>query len=233
MRYKAVFFDRDGTLTHRNPETQARADAAIRGWGGEPEELCYDEHIGLMERAAEGRDPWYRDVPDEIQFWKRFYSLQLQRFHVREKIQERAEELFQILWLKDKSVYPEVVEVLEYFQSRGYKMGVISDTSPSLQLTLEAVGLAKYFTTFTASSLVGAYKPDPIIFNAALNAQGVSAMESLYVDDYDLEADGARALGFTAFLIDREGKQRGEWAIRSLKEMVAFVESMDVARSNP
>lgn len=31
----------------------------------------------------------------------------------------------------------------------------------------------KYFTSFTASSLVGAGKPSPIIFNAALEAQGI------------------------------------------------------------
>lgn len=55
----------------------------------------------------------------------------------------------------------------------------------------------------TASSLVGAGKPSPIIFNAALNAQGVTAQESIYVDDYKREADGAREQGFTSFLIDR------------------------------
>ncbi len=38
-------------------------------------------------------------------------------------------------------------------------MGVISDTSPSLEYTLQQLGIAKYFTSFTASSLVGAGKP--------------------------------------------------------------------------
>lgn len=64
----------------------------------------------------------------------------------------------------------------------------------------------KYFTSFTASSLVGAGKPSPIIFNAALEAQGVLALESLYVVDCKREADGAREQGFTSFLIDRSGE---------------------------
>jgi HAD superfamily hydrolase (TIGR01509 family) len=132
--------------------------------------------------------------------------------------------MHQMTWLKSKAVYPEVVEVLKYFKARGFRMGVISDTSPSLQLTLEAVGLNKYFTSFTASSLVGAGKPSPIIFNAALHAQNVSAAESLYVDDYDVEADGAREQGFTSFLIDRDNQHTGQWFIKSLKEMVDFVE---------
>ena len=103
-------------------------------------------------------------------------------------------------------------------------MGVISDTSPSLEYTLKKLGISEYFSSFTASSLVGASKPSPIIFNAALDSLGVGAEESIYVDDYPPEADGARALGFTSFLIDRKGEERGEWVIRSLKELIDFVE---------
>ncbi len=103
-------------------------------------------------------------------------------------------------------------------------MGVISDTSPSLEYTLQQLGIAKYFTSFTASSLVGAGKPSPVIFNAALNAQGVSARESLYVDDYKPEADGAREQGFTSFLIDRDGKNDGKWSIQSLRQLIEFAE---------
>jgi FMN phosphatase YigB (HAD superfamily) len=43
------------------------------------------------------------------------------------------------------------------------------------------------------------------------------------VDDYNVEADGARDLGFTSFLIDRNGSSNDEWAINSLTKMVEFV----------
>lgn len=76
----------------------------------------------------------------------------------------------------------------------------------------------------TASSLVGAGKPSPIIFNAALNAQGVTAQESIYVDDYKREADGAREQGFTSFLIDRKGYNTDKWSIQYLKQLIDFVE---------
>lgn len=104
-------------------------------------------------------------------------------------------------------------------------MGVISDTSPSLEYTLQQLGIAKYFTSFTASSIVGAGKPSPIIFNAALKAQGVSAEESIYVDDYKPEADGAREQGFTSFLIDRTGCPADKWDINSLTQLIDFSES--------
>lgn len=114
--------------------------------------------------------------------------------------------------------------MLEYFRSHGYKMGVISDTSPSLEYTLQQLGIAKYFTSFTASSLVSAGKPSPIIFNAALAAGGVTADESLYVDAYKPEADGARELGFTSFPIDRSSESKDKWTMTNLKEPVEFVE---------
>ena len=98
--------------------------------------------------------------------------------------------MFDELWCnRDRLPYPETVGVLEYFKGHGYKMGVISDTYPSLELTLRQLGLDKYFTSFTASSIIGLYKPSPVIFGAALAAQDVTAAESLYVDDCDEEAD--------------------------------------------
>ncbi len=72
---------------------------------------------------------------------------------------------------------------------------------------------------------MGAEKPDPIIFNAALEAQGVTAEESLYVDDYRPEAEGAREQGFTSFLLDRQGiEPEDPFTIGNLRELVNFVE---------
>ena len=104
-------------------------------------------------------------------------------------------------------------------------MGVISDCPPSLEPTLQSCGIHHYFSSFTASSIVGAEKPSPIIFNAALRALGVSARESIYVDDCAAEADGAREQGFTAFLIDRSGSGGDSpWTITSLLQLIDFVE---------
>ena len=181
--------------------------------------------MSLFNLASEGKKPWYKTVDDEKEFFKRFYRHLLIGENVKENLDGRANFLFNELWCNgDRALFPETVEVLEYFYKNGYKMGVISDTSPSLEYTLQQLGIAKYFTSFTASSLVGAGKPSPIIFNAALNAQGVLAQESLYVDDYKPEADGAREQGFTSFLIDRSGNNTDKWSIQSLKQLIDFVE---------
>ena len=226
MKYKAIFFDRDNTLTYYYPEKIKWQNEIISAWSGKPLDLPYEKTMVLFDRAAEGKKPWYKNVEDERAFFRRYYRYLLISEGVEDSIEERTELLLRELWCNnDRLLFPDTVEVLDYFFRRGYKMGVISDTSPSLEYTLQQLGIAGYFSSFIASSIVGASKPSPIIFNAALDSLGVTAKESIYVDDYSPEADGARALGFTSFLIDRKGEKCGKWTIRSLKELIGFVET--------
>ena len=228
MKHKAIFFDRDGTLTYFCPEKELWRNRIISEWSGHSFELPYDKMMNFFNLASEGKKPWYKTVDDEKEFFKRFYRYLLMGEGVEEDLESRAQFLFDELWCNgDRALFPETLAVLEYFYKNGYKIGVISDTSPSLEYTLQQLGIAKYFTSFTASSLVGAGKPSPIIFNAALAAQGVSAQESIYVDDYKAEADGAREQGFTSFLIDRSGDNADKWSIQNLKQLIDFVENLE------
>ena len=224
-KYKAVFFDRDGTLTYFTEEKEAWRNRQITEWSGKPFELPYEKMMKLYQLASEGRKPWYKTLENEREFFKRYYYHLLIGEGITEDIKTKAELLFNELWCNgDRTLFPETTEVLEYFKNGGYKLGVISDTSPSLEFTLQQLDIAKYFTSFTASSLVGAGKPSPIIFNAALNAQGVQACESIYVDDCREEADGAREQGFTSFYLDRSGKNKDDRTIQNLKQLIDFVE---------
>lgn len=228
MRFRAVFFDRDNTLTYYNPGKVRWQNETVSSWSGKPLDLPYEKPLELFARAAEGRKPWYKNVEDEKAFFRRYYQYLLIGEGVKEKTEERAELLFRELWCNnDRLLFPESTEVLDYFRRHGYKMGVISDTSPSLEYSLQQLGIAEYFSSFTASSLVGAGKPSPAIFSAALDSLGVTAEESIYVDDYPPEADGARALGFTSFLIDRKADHPGAWTITNLRQLVDFAESVE------
>ncbi|MBQ4562352.1 MAG: HAD family hydrolase [Clostridia bacterium] len=227
MKYKAIFFDRDGTLTYFNKEKELWRDGTIQEWSGKPFELPYEKMMYLFSLASEGKRPWYKNVDDEKEFFKKYYRYLLINEGITEDTEAKSLLLFNELWCNnDRILYPEVTEVLGYFCNRGYKMGVISDTSPSLEYTLQQLGVNKYFTAFTASSLVGVGKPSPIIYNAALNSLGVSAQESIYVDDCMIEAEGAAKLGFTAFYIDRSGENKDKTSIKSLRELIDFVENL-------
>ena len=215
--FTAAFFDRDHTLLHGDPAAKRARTELIERWSGKP--LVPAE--GLFDKLYNNRQ--LMTVENEIALWRAYFAELLRLQGITEQISSRADELFDAFWLKGGMVYPEVVTVLDWFAARGYRMGVISDTFPSLRLTLEAVGLDKYFDCFVCSDQVGVMKPEPLIYQTALNLLGVSAEESLYVDDYDVEADGARALGFTAFHICRGEEVKSDWDIASLSEMVEFM----------
>lgn len=227
MKYKAIFFDRDGTLVRGDPEWTRFRNQCLEQWSGREFDSSYDYFMRMFEKVRTGDFPFapYKTVEQELDFFRQWYLYVFEDMGITEKTAERADMLVEKLWYLKKHPYPETVDVLEYFKGKGYRMGVISDCPPSLEMTLQNCGLHGYFTSFTASSLVGAGKPDPAIFNAALEAQGVTAEESLYVDDHPPEADGAREQGFTSFLIDRgQSQPDSAWTIRNLRELVNFVE---------
>ena len=227
MRFKAIFFDRDGTLVRGDPEWTRFRNQNLEQWSGRKFDDSYDYFMKFFQKVLAGGFPFvpYHTVDQELAFFRQWYLYVFEEMGITEHTDERADLLVEKLWYLKKHPYPETVDVLEYFKNKGYKMGVISDCPPSLELTLEGCGLRRYFTSFTASSLVGAGKPDPAIYQAALAAQGVAAEESLYVDDCPPEADGARALGFASFLLDRsESQPESEWRIHNLRELVNFVE---------
>lgn len=226
MKFKAIFFDRDGTLTFNDPEWEELRKNKLEEWSGKPFDTSYEFFMKIFQKVMSGGFHFapYKSIEQEMLFFRQWFLFAFEDIGITEKVQERADFLTEHLWYLKKQLWPETIEVLEYFKGKGYKMGVISDSPPSLELTLQNCGIHKYFTSFTASSLVEAGKPNPIIFNAALKAQGVFAEESLYVDDYYVEADGAREQRFTSFLIDRSGENQSEWTITNLKQIIDFVE---------
>lgn len=68
MKYKAIFFDRDGTLTYFTKEKEAWRDGQISTWSGKPFDLPYEKMMKLFHKASEGKKPWYKTLEDERNF---------------------------------------------------------------------------------------------------------------------------------------------------------------------
>lgn len=90
-----------------------------------------------------------------------------------------------------------------------YRLSVISNTfyPPLVLEKLERVGLGRRFAQVVTSAELGIRKPDPRIFAHALGRLGVRPDRAVFVGD-SLETDylGARAAGWTAYLVDPAGR---------------------------
>ncbi len=124
-------------------------------------------------------------------------------------------------------LYPDAPEALEQLRSRGYRMGIVSNWDWYLPDLCRALGLDQYVDFIVVSARVGAEKPHPAIFRAALDqAQAPPERVAHVGDNPEADVRGAQQIGITAVLIDRHGLYDGVDVpvIRSLTELPDLLE---------
>ena len=100
-------------------------------------------------------------------------------------------------------LYPEAPDVLEQLQPR-FELAVSSNFDGRLRFILQHLGISKYFVHIFISSELGADKPDPEIFQRALEIMHLNASEVLEVgDDPERDWKAAKAAGLMVFRLDR------------------------------
>jgi FMN phosphatase YigB (HAD superfamily) len=116
--------------------------------------------------------------------------------------------------------YEDAGPVLDELRGMGLRLVCVSNWDCDLPAVLERVGLADRFDAVVASALAGSRKPDPAIFERALELADCAREEALHVGDSADDVEGARAAGIAVLLIDREG---GAGDIASLREVPSAV----------
>lgn len=128
------------------------------------------------------------------------------------------EEVFEFFRKRDAwYVFEDVVPALEALKSRGLRLAVISNFDSRLEDLIRAFGLNQYFDAIHYSTRMGAAKPDPAIFRAALRAHGVEAHQAMHVgDSVRADVEGATAAGISAVLLDRKRQHGSQSGIRTI-----------------
>jgi putative hydrolase of the HAD superfamily len=122
--------------------------------------------------------------------------------------------------------HEDVFEIIPQL-SENYKLGVVSDTWPSLERVFRNVGLRDYFSTFIMSSLIGVTKPDELMFNTALSELNIKPEEALFIDDSIKNIEGASKLGIQSILMLRDENYKHDKEhirISNLKDLLTFLE---------
>lgn len=99
-----------------------------------------------------------------------------------------------------------VAELLAVLKRKSYGLGIISNWDCTARDNLRAAGLIDYFDHIIISCEVNCNKPDPAIFNLAMQSAGVLPRECIYIgDNYYDDAVGSRQIGMPALIINRFG----------------------------
>ena len=102
-----------------------------------------------------------------------------------------------MLGKKHISLDPEAHSVLRTLH-RSKKLALVSnfDHPPHVHSVLSKLNLTPYFDSVIISAEVGVKKPDPRIFDAALEQTGIKPEEVIYVGDTDDDTEGCTCRGY-------------------------------------
>jgi putative hydrolase of the HAD superfamily len=118
---------------------------------------------------------------------------------------------------------PGTMELLDYLVHK-YHLHLITNGFEEVQHTkLSGSGMEPYFKTLTVSEEVGVKKPNPEIFQYAMQKAHATAEESLMIgDEMAVDIDGARAAGIDQIFFNATGENiEGErtYEVRTLLEI--------------
>jgi len=196
---RAVLFDFSGTLFRLDED-----DSWFAGMDGVDEAVQAE----LMDRLTHPTGPGVSMPDDVYQAWlqrdlkphlhREAYLHVLQVSGLRD---EHAEALYQrAIDPASWTPYPDTVQVLDGLRADGIPTAVVSNIAWDIRRTFAAAGAGpdEYVLSFEA----GVMKPDPGIFEIALDRLGVNAAETLMVGDSEENDGAAEELGCSFALVD-------------------------------
>ena len=177
-----LFFDLAGARLKECATEQIR-----RAWMTGVEYLLKNHAVRDEEEEAGQFYQYYRIVSEEL-------GLRLTEDEIKRLAEDRTYNMDNYV------LYPGAKEAIEAL-SKTYRLGIISDTWPSIENQLRTLGVLQYFSFATYSFALGVFKPDPRMYLDALRKCGRDARETAFVDDSPQNLEGAAKLGITPILI--------------------------------
>lgn len=203
-RYDAVFFDVGHTLLdYATPNHVGWAEALTELGGPSSEALAL-----ALQEVLQGwtTPPGTRESLEEHRTdWSVIYGRVLDAAGFAGNKDLGVDVMWDVWINRVWEPYAEVHEVLSVLRAAGVRLAVVSNWSPTLELTLQGLALAEYFETIVCSALIGCAKPEARIFREAVDRLGVQPARVLHVgDNYEADVLGAVAAGLDAALLVRD-----------------------------
>ncbi|MGH2736794.1 MAG: HAD family hydrolase [Actinomycetota bacterium] len=229
-----VFFDAGDTILHPHPSfaelfSQVCAERGIDVPPARVQEVQESVAPHLIEFATQaGFEHWSFSAETSQSFWRLVYQGFLKELgFTDEELREALLERF-----SDKASYmlfDDALSTLHELRDAGYRLGLISNFEQWLEERLIELEVGHLFDTSVISGYVRIEKPDPRIYELALEQSGVDASRAVHVgDSVSMDVEPAASVGITTVLLDRTGRYPDVPGIRidSLKELPSVVSKL-------
>ena len=236
MPIETILFDMGGTLRTTNmrkrevDKGKVREMIALLGM-----ELDEEQLTALLQERAKAYRNWAKKTLlelNEVDLWTRWMLPDWPSDQVRQHALQ-LNRLWRAATVKHE-IFPETKDVIVTLFRRGYRLGLVSNTTssdeaPGILKELEISGL---FETVVLSCVVGIRKPDPAILTLAAGRMGVSPQSCVYIGDQPRrDVAAARKAGFSKAIIindqnkleseaEQDSSLRPDYAICNLNELL-------------
>lgn len=217
---KACVFDAYGTMFDVNAAAREEQSALGSDW----------EALADIWRTKQLQYTWLRSLQKRhVDFWTvtgdaldfALSTLGIDDDELRQRLMS--------LYLK-LSAYPEVKAMLEDLQAMGIKCAILSNGSPKmLNAAVTNAGIANLLDGIYSVEEVGIYKPDPSVYQLAVDRLDVAADEISFQSSNSWDAYAAKAFGFNVVWCNRFGQAderlpgQPDGQIRDLSQLPAIV----------
>ncbi|RXJ45465.1 YjjG family noncanonical pyrimidine nucleotidase [Gelidibacter gilvus] len=216
---KHVFFDLDHTLWDFDKNSALTFDKIFKK---HEVDISLDAFLEVYE-------------PVNLRYWKRYRNDEIDKIELRYgRLRDTFNEISfavddtlihnlsvdYIEFLSSFShLFEGTLELLQYLQPK-YQLHIITNGFEEAQMKkMNASAITSFFKTVTNAEIAGVKKPNPIIFDFALNIAKAQPQESIMIgDNYEADILGALNVGYDAIFFNYRNDQT-EPHIKQIKHL--------------
>jgi putative hydrolase of the HAD superfamily len=233
MPLRAVLFDVGETLVHPSPSFPELFSTVVAAEGhGRSPEAVIDASRAVFHRfseAARDVELWTTSPERSARFWKSVYERMLGELEIADD-----GHLADVLYATftdpaNYALFDDVESTLDELEAAGLVLAIVSNFEAWLEDLLGTLGVRDRFGVRVISGREGVEKPDPRIFQLALDRLVLDPADAMYVgDNPEFDVAPAAALGMTPVLIDRRDRYPDERGTRitDLRELPGLVRAV-------
>lgn len=228
--YKHLFFDLDHTLwdfetNSKNALLQIYTEENLQTAGIPNFDNFHNRYKSINDRYWAR---YHNHAVSKEQVRVGRFADALKEFNVTDlSIAHRMADRYVELSPKMTALFPLAMETLQYLQKK-YALHLITNGFAEVQwIKLEHSGLKPFFEHIIISEEVGTQKPDPKIFELAMQRANTTAVECLMIgDNMNTDIAGARAAGIDQVFFNphkRYTREKSTYTIHQLEELIRLL----------
>lgn len=203
-KYTHIFFDLDNTLWDFKTNSELAMQITFAHFEIGEKQINFDTYYNVYEKYNHALWESYRKKEvGKKELIKRRFADTFAELRITGLDAETINAFYLDQMANQKTLYPGVIELLEYLKTKKYHLYIITNGFREVQnKKLKTSGLKRYFEKVFTSEEVKTPKPGFEIFEYAIKSANAKKEKSIMVgDDWEVDIIGALNFGIDAIYI--------------------------------